>query len=206
MFKKVFAVIAVLMFMVGIAGIVNADEGVVDNPISISVRGNSVSNTDCGETDFGMGVALEYELPIDPLSVEIAVDKYNYYDGEVVSGTVPKLAPGLSAAVGQTETMEAINLSASLKYSFKQLVEKGVNLTPYVLGGAGIMFNDYSLFDVDATMEGHLGVGASYAITESVSVFGESRYVWNQINDSGHDMDDIDLDSLVCMVGMKYKF
>ena len=196
-------------------------------PLSLSLRGNII-NSDIfsdsndnpfeSQTGFGLGVAAEYDLPWYDLSMELAVDRLNLLDEENVilaSGVWPCEHFPLSQwayAYGQSAEFNSTDLSLSLKYNFKQL--ENYKIVPYVLGGVGYLFNDFSLFEVDNSFETHVGAGLNYLINEDWSAYAEGRYLWSSADVSdvraialnGEDRYKVDLDSFIGMVGLKYRF
>lgn len=211
MFKKTLIVLVIMALSFSFTDLVKAEEAVVEEkgPLSISLRGNVLSDLECGESDFGFGIAAEYELPWYDLSIEAAIDRLNFFDNERVQ-IISSICGFPIAAVSSAAEFDSTDLSLSLKYNFRKLED--ISLVPYVLGGIGVMFNDYSIFDVDTSLETHVGAGLDYLINEDWSVYGEVRYLWSRAEvpdwytyPTGEEYK-MDLDSLIGMVGMKYTF
>lgn len=301
MFKKMLIVLAVAAFSFSFASLAQAQEAEEKGPLSLSIRGNMI-NSDVfedikfeAETEFGFGVAAEYDLPwLKGLSLEAAVDRLNLFDQEVYVkeemgnpiyevypegdayegqlkyavynedgvgiGWIPAdevadceddtylvvsdswgdkhnisfwksptdadaykstpeyhevgIGKGLRTGYSssdisrQSAEFDSTVLSLSLKYNFGQFESK--KLVPYLLGGIGYCFNDFSLFDVDNSFETHAGAGLNYLINDSWAMYAEGRYLWStaDVSDTYADAlgNEVELDSFIVMTGIKYRF
>lgn len=143
------------------------------------------------------------------LSIELSVD-YTETDVELS-------ALGLSGDAGDFESIPVL-LSLRVHFSTNPKV------SPYLLFGGGYFFNDIdqndstiefiygsgAKVDVDDSFGFHVGGGVEVFVSENVALNLDLKYIWTEVetsvNVAGFTDEDMDMDSFVAGLGIKYYF
>ncbi|WP_283132443.1 outer membrane protein [Enterovibrio norvegicus] len=134
-------------------------------------------------------------------------------------GTFNSQRVGSGARTGEEYVLNGKLKSTTLTVEGFYDVDTGTAFTPYIKAGVGVARNEYSarlggagvqgFFDqLDGTVDGYyddyadetsteftwnIGLGASYAITDQLSLIGEYQYI--SLGDAGTDVDSLDFGS-----------
>ncbi len=125
-----------------------------DNEFTIDLFGGyqAVNDGDLYDDGFGFGVGVNYFFA------------RNF--GLGLSGFWGELADG-----GDT-WLHSVYADAIIRFPIDS-----VCLSPYILGGAGVLMDGYNRW------VGHAGAGLEYRVTEKVGIFSDARWVFDRAND-----------------------
>ena len=154
------------------------------------------------------GVNLTYFIQ-KYLSLELSVD-YTETD-------VDLKALGLSGDAGDFESIPVL-------LSLRAHLSTNTKVSPYLLFGVGYFFNDIdqndstiefiygpgAKVDVDDSFGFHFGGGVEVFVSENVALNLDLKYIWTEVetsvNVAGFTDEDLNMDSFVAGLGIKYYF
>jgi len=207
-----FFVVATLMLVVSQVSFAQDMEG----RLGLGARASYVNFTDDDyvkvnvEPDESVmyGVNLTYFIQ-NYLSLELSVD-YTETD-------VDLKALGLSRDAGDFESIPVL-------LSLRAHLSTNTKVSPYLLFGIGYFFNDIdqndsniefiygpgAKVDVDDSFGFHVGGGVEVFVSENVALNLDFKYIWTEVetsvNVAGFTDEDLDMDSFVAGLGIKYYF
>jgi len=211
-----FLVVIALMFVVSQVSFAQGMEG----RLGLGARVSYVNFTDDDYTVYGVKVDVEPDESVmygvnltyfiqNYLSLELSVD-YTETD-------VDLKALGLSGDAGDFESIPVL-------LSLRQHFSTNTKVSPYLLFGVGYFFNDIdqndstiefiygpgAKVDLDDSFGFHVGGGIEVFVSENVAVNLDFKYIWTEVeadvNVPGFTDEDLDMDSFVAGLGIKYYF
>ena len=211
-----FFVVATLMLVVSQVSFAQDMEG----RFGLGARASYVNFTDDDYTVYGVKVDVEPDESVmygvnltyfiqNYLSLELSVD-YTETD-------VDLKALGLSGDAGDFESIPVL-------LSLRAHLSTNTKVSPYLLFGIGYFFNDFDQnnstieyiygpgadVDVDDSFGFHVGGGVEVFVSENVALNLDFKYIWTEVetsvNVAGFTDEDLDMDSFVAGLGIKYYF
>ena len=211
-----FFVVAALMLVVSQVSFAQDMEG----RLGLGARVSYVNFTDDDYTVYGVKVDVEPDESImygvnltyfiqNYLSLELSVD-YTETD-------VDLKALGLSGDAGDFESIPVL-------LSLRAHLDTNTKVSPYLLVGVGYFFNDIDQndstiefiygpgadVDLDDSFGFHVGGGVEVFVSENVAVNLDLKYICTEVeadvNVAGFTDEDLDMDSFVAGLGIKYYF
>lgn len=211
-----FFVVATLMLVVSQVSFAQDMEG----RLGLGARASYVNFTDDDYTVYGVKVNVEPDESVmygvnltyfiqNYLSLELSVD-YTETD-------VDLKALGLSGDAGDFESIPVL-------LSLRAHLSTNTKVSPYLLFGIGYFFNDIdqndsniefiygpgAKVDVDDSFGFHVGGGVEVFVSENVALNLDFKYIWTEVetsvNVAGFTDEDLDMDSFVAGLGIKYYF
>ena len=134
------------------------------------------------DTGFSIGGAIGYKWSdhkFGGFSPRTELE-FSYFDNSVDGINFSGNGPGEEVVLGGSD-VTGFNVFANLFFDY----DTGTRFTPYVGGGLGITRADFdiaynaanlNLSDNDTSFAWHIGGGANFALTDSVSFFADARY------------------------------
>ena len=154
------------------------------------------------------GANLTYFIQ-DYLSLELSVD---YTETDVDFDAL-----GMEVDAGDFETIPVL-------LSLRAHLSTNTKVSPYLLFGVGYFFNDFDQndaiieymygpgadVDVDDSFGFHVGGGVEVFVSENIALNLDLKYIWTEVeadvNVAGFKDEDIDMDSFVAGLGIKFYF
>ena len=215
-FVALFFVFAVFMLVVSQISFAQDMEG----RLGIGARVAYVNFSDDDFTVYGVEVDVEPDESVmfggnltyfiqNYLSLELSVD-YTETDVDLD-------ALGLEGDAGDFESIPVL-------LSLRAHLSTNTKVSPYLLFGIGYLFNDIdqndstiefiygsgAKIDVDDSFAFHVGGGVEVFVTENVALNLDLKYIFTKVeadvNVAGFKDEDIDMDSFVAGLGIKYYF
>ena len=217
--KKVvvpFFVVCTLMLLVSQVSFAQDMKG----RLGIGARVSYVDFSDDDYTVYGVEVDVEPDEDImyegnltyfiqDYLSLELSV---GYTETDVDFDAL-----GLEIDAGEFETIPVL-------LSLRAHLSTNTKVSPYLLFGIGYFFNDFDQndpviefiygpgadVDVDDSFGFHVGGGVEVFVSENIALNLDLKYIWTEVeadvNVAGFKDEDIDMDSFVAGLGIKFYF
>jgi outer membrane protein len=215
-FVALFFVVAAFMLVVSQVSFAQDMKG----RLGIGARVSYVNFSDDDYTVYGVKVDVEPDESTmyggnltyfiqDYLSLELSVD-YTETDVDLE-------ALGLSGDAGDFESIPVL-------LSLRAHLSTNTKVSPYLLFGIGYLFNDIdqndstieyiygsgAKIDVDDSFAFHVGGGVEVFVTENVALNLDLKYIFTKVeadvNVAGFKDEDIDMDSFVAGLGIKFYF
>ena len=215
-FVALFFVVAALMLVVSQISFAQDMKG----RLGIGARVSYVNFSDDGFT-------------ADGVKVDVDSDDDVMYEGNLTYFIQDYLS--LELSVGYTETnqdFDALGIEADagdfetipVLLSLRAHLSTNTKVSPYLLFGIGYFFNDFDQndttiefiygpgadVDVDDSFGFHIGGGVEVFVTENLALNLDLKYIWTEVeadvNVPGFKDEDIDMDSFVAGLGIKYYF
>jgi len=211
-----FFIVAALMLIVSQVSFAQDMKG----RLGIGARVSYVDFSDDDYTVYGVKVDVEPDEDImyegnltyfiqDYLSLELSV---GYTETDVDFDAL-----GMEVDAGDFETIPVL-------LSLRAHLSTNTKVSPYLLFGIGYFFNDFDQndpvvefiygagadIDVDDSFGFHVGGGVEVFVTENVALNLDLKYIWTKVeadvNIPGFKDEDIDMDSFVAGLGIKFYF
>lgn len=211
-----FFVVVTLMFVLSQVGFAQDMKG----KLGIGARVSYVDFSDDDYTVYGVKVDVEPDEDImyegnltyfiqDYLSLELSV---GYIETDVDFDAL-----GMEVDAGEFETIPVL-------LSLRAHLSTNTKVSPYLLFGIGYFFNDFDQndtiieyiygpgadVDVDDSFGWHVGAGVEVFVTENIALNLDFKYIWTEVeadvNVFGFKDEDIDMDSFLAGLGIKFYF